>query len=183
MTPGRGCSETKKCGHTAPIPTPKPKLLRSSRAAGIPWSCIWARAPVNCRVLSQASHTPCAWRTKIVGKKNRDPPHPDRSGARPARCWSLRDGHGERRTAGPLQPRAGPCRRSEAAESRCRMAAAHGASETLVVAHESSSAAGSQSLFTDFLDSSRQRQSRSRVWICETKVRGRRYGRGMESEV
>ena len=41
--------------------------------------------------------------------------------------------------AGPLRPQAGPCRRSEAAESRCRIAATHGAGEAPVVTRNSPS--------------------------------------------
>ena len=37
VMPGKGCSETAKSGHTIPIPTPKPKRLRSSWAVGMPW--------------------------------------------------------------------------------------------------------------------------------------------------
>ena len=37
VMPGKGCCETAKCGHTIPIPTPKPKRLRSSWAVGMPW--------------------------------------------------------------------------------------------------------------------------------------------------
>ena len=183
VMPGRCCSETKKCGHTAPIPPPKPKRLRSSLATGMPWSCTWYRAPVNCRVWDRTGRTPSAWQAKIAGGGNRDPPHPDRLNARPARHWSLCDGRGERRTEGHLRLRAGRCGRSEAAENQCRMAATHGAGETPVAAHVSPSAARSQALYTEFLDSSRQRQGRNRVWIRESKVWGRRYGRGMESEV
>ena len=128
---GRSCSETKKCGHTAPIPPPKPKRLRSSRAAGTPWSCTRHRAPVNCRVLTSKSCAPDAWRAKIAGEKSRDPPHPHRPGTRPGRHWSLHDGRGERCGMGHLRPRAGPCGRSEAAESWCGMAAAHGAGDSL----------------------------------------------------
>ena len=84
---------------------------------------------------------------------------------------------------GTPRPRADPCKRSEAAESRCRMAAAHGASKTPVAVHEGSSAARSQELAQLTKDSSRQQQNRTQVWIRETKVWGRRYGRGMESEV
>ena len=131
VMPGRGCSETKICGHTAPIPPPKPKRLRSSRAARIPWSCTRYRATVNCRVWDRAGRTPSAWRAKIAGKKTRDPPHPHRPGTRPGRHWSLHDGRGERRKKGHLRPWAGPCGRSEAAESWCRMAAAHGAGDSL----------------------------------------------------
>ena len=139
MLPVRSCSETEKCGHTAPIPPPKPKRLRSSRAARTPWSCTWVQASVKCRVWEQLGLVPCAWRAKFAGKKKRDPPHPDRSGARPARRWSLHDGRGERRTEGHLRPLAGPCRRSEAAERRCRMATTHGAGEAPVVARYSPS--------------------------------------------
>ena len=42
--------------------------------------------------------------------KNRDPPHPNCSGARPAGRWSLCNGRGERCTEGPLRVHAGPCR-------------------------------------------------------------------------
>ena len=107
---GRGCSETKKCGHTAPIPPPKPKRLRSSRAAGTPWSCTRHRAPVNCREMELQSRAPCAWRAKIAGKKTRDPPHPHRPGTRPGRHWLRRDWHREPRWTGHLRPRAGPYR-------------------------------------------------------------------------
>ena len=118
MMPKKSCSETKKCGHTAPIPTPRPKRLRSSQAAGTPWSCTWAQALVNCRELYQVGHTPCAWRAKNAGEKNRDPPHPDSLDAWPARHWSLHNGRGECCTEGPPRPAAGPCRRSEVPESR-----------------------------------------------------------------
>ena len=158
VPPGRGCSETKKCGHTAPIPTPRPKRLRSSQAAGTPWSCTWDQALVNCRELYQVGHTPSAWQAKIAGKKNRDPPHPDRSGARPARCRSLHDVRGERCGTGQLRPLAGPCGRSETAESRCRMDAAHGAGQALVAVYVGSSAARSQKLQQLCYRSVRQRQ-------------------------
>ena len=144
--PGRGCSKTKKCGHTTSIPTPRPKQLRSSRAARSSWSCTQAQPPVNCRVLSQAGQVPYAWRGRFAGKNNRDPPHPHRPNARPGRHWSLYDGRGERCTEGHQRPRAGPCGRSEATESRCRMAAAHGASGTPIAVHVGPSAARSQEL-------------------------------------
>ena len=51
MMPGRGCSETKKCGHTASIPTPKPKWLRSSQAAGMSQQHSPAQVQVHCREL------------------------------------------------------------------------------------------------------------------------------------
>ena len=183
VLPRRGCSETEKCGHTASIPTPRPKRLRSRRVARTPWSCTQARVPVNCRVWEQLGLVPGAWRAKIAEKKNRDPPHPDRSNARPARCWSLCDGRRERRTEGHLQPLAGPCGRSEATERRCRMAAMHGAGHDPMAVHVGSSAARSHELIQFIKGSSRQRRGRSRVWIREAKVWGRRYGRGMESEV
>ena len=183
MLPGRSCSKTKNMRSYRSHTASETKTVTIEPGCEDTMVCAWARASVKCRVWEQLGSVPYAWRAKIAGKKNRDPPHPDRSGARPARCWSLRDGHGERRTAGPLQPRAGPCRRSEAAESRCRMAAAHGASKTPVAVHEGLSAARSQELARLTKDSSRQQQNRTQVWIRETKVWGRRYGRGMESEV
>ena len=88
---------------------------------------------------------------KIAGKKSRDPPHPHRPNTRPGRRWSLHDRRGERRTAGHLLPRAGPSRRSEAAESRCRMAAAHGAGKTPVAAHGGPSPGRSHELSQYFL--------------------------------
>ena len=186
MLPVRSCSETEKCGHTAPIPPPKPKRLRSSRAARTPWSCTWVQASVKCRVWEQLGLVPCAWRAKLAGKKNRDPPHPDRSIARPARCWSFRDGRGERRTEGHLRPLAGPCRRSEAAERRCRMAAAHGADNSPIVVHEGPSAARSQKLPQQRHHSIGRRQGRNRVWIREIKSMGSevwtRYGIGSMNE-
>ncbi len=97
MVPGRSCSETKKCGHTVSIPPPKPKRLRSSRAAGAPRSCTWYRASVKCRVLFQAGHTPGAWRVKIAWKKIRDPQDPHRPDARPGRHWLRCDWHTEPR--------------------------------------------------------------------------------------
>ena len=146
VLPGRSCSETEKCGHTASIPLPKPKRLRSSQAARTPWSCAWVQASVKCRVWEQLGLVPYAWRAKIAGKKKRDPPHPDRSGARPARHRSLHDGRGERCGTRHLRPLAGPCRRSEAAECRCRMAATHGAGGTPAAVHESSSPAHNHEL-------------------------------------
>ena len=64
-----------------------------------------------------------------------------------------------------MQPRAGPRRRSQAAENQCHMAAAHEVGEALVAVHESLSAAHSHELAQLSYDSSRQRQGRSRVWI------------------
>ena len=112
---------------------------------------------------------------KIAGKKNRDPPHPDRTSSRPARRWSLYDGYGERCIEGPLRALAGPCRRSGAAESRCRMATAHGVGKAPVAVHVDPSAAHSQTRAQLSNGSSRQRRGRSRVWIRETKVWGRKY--------
>ena len=81
VPPGRCCSETKKCGHTASTPTLRQKRLRSSRAAGTPWSCTWARVPVRCREMVLQSRASYAWQRKIAEEKNRDPPHPDSSDA------------------------------------------------------------------------------------------------------
>ena len=125
--------QNQKCGHTAPILTPRPKRLRLSRAAGTPRSCTRSRAPVRSRVLTSIGCAPGTWRTQVAMRKNNDPPHPDRLCTRPACGWSLCGGRGERRRAGHLRLLTCTCRRSEATESRCRpcrMAAAHGADKT-----------------------------------------------------
>ena len=84
---------------------------------------------------------------------------------------------------GHLRPWAGPCRQGEAAESRCRMAATHGANQTPVAVHVGPSAAHSQTRAQLYDRSSRHQRGRSQVWIRETKLWGQKYGRGMESEV
>ena len=55
--PGGGCSETVKCGHTASTPAPRPKRLRSSRAARTPQEHLLARVLVHSRVWDR---TDCA---------------------------------------------------------------------------------------------------------------------------
>ena len=165
MLPGRGCSETKN------VIIPLPYRLRNQNGcerAGLLGQHDHARGPER-----RCTAGSC---TQIFPEKNRDPPHPDRPNTRPARCWSLHDGRGERRKEGHLLPRAGPCGRSEATESRYCMATAHGVGEAPVAVHVGPSATRSHELIQFSKHSFMQRQGRSRVWIRKTKVWGWRYG-------
>ena len=187
MPPGRGCSETKN----AVLPPCRLRNQNGYNRAGLRGHHGHARRPEpRCAAgfgrHSLGVHGGREWSGKKSTTLRTQIEHPDRApDARPARCWSLCDGRGEQCTEGPLRPQA--CQMKQGR----REPVPHGRR-----AWRRQDPSGCLRTWARVLmpctELARtcchpfgQRRGRSRVWIREAKVWGRRYGRGtgMESEV